>query len=305
MKKHPKISIIIPVKNGIDTIERCLDAIFEQTLITQTEVIIIDSGSTDGTLDVLNNYDVCVYQIPPEDFSHGGTRNYGVSLAKGNYVVMTVQDAIASNNKWLEKMLSHFGDASVAGVCGMQMIPQRQSINPFQWTRPINKPTIRSFQYANESDFLKLTPQKKREICGWDDVNSMYRKTILKQTPFDTVKFGEDIRWAIKSLQAGFKIVYDPNCKVSHYHPFDKKLEFHRKYIEIAQDYVLFDLKAKPISILKSLGILIYRAVKWQVHPKWIKIQTQQWLEYNKAYHQFEKDKKTASKEEIIKTLFN
>jgi rhamnosyltransferase len=305
MKNPPKISIIIPVKNGIATIERCLNAIFEQTIILQTEVIIIDSGSTDGTLEIVKDYPVRLYEIPPADFNHGATRNYGVSLAKGEFVVMTVQDAIALNDNWLGNMQSHFEDQTVAGVCGMQMIPQKQTINPFEWTRPFSQPTIRSFQYANQSDFLKLTPHKKREICGWDNVNSMYRKTILKQIPFHTVKFGEDTRWAVKSLQAGFKIVYDPNCKVSHYHPFDKKLEFDRKYIELAQDYVLFNLNGKPIPIFKSMALLMFRAIKWQVKPKWIKIQIQQWLHYNKAWQQFEKDRKTVSKEVIIKTLFS
>ncbi|WP_179317361.1 glycosyltransferase family 2 protein [Winogradskyella undariae] len=305
LNNRPIISIVIPVKNGIATIKACLDAIFAQTLIEETEVIIIDSGSTDGTLEIIKDYAIRLYKIPPKNFNHGSTRNYGVSLAKGEFVVMTVQDAIATNDNWLKQMLYHFDDNTVAGVCGMQMIPQKQSINPFEWTRPISQPNIRSFQYTNELDFLKLAPLKKREVCGWDNVNSMYRKTILEQIPFDTVKFGEDIRWAIKSIQAGFKIVYDPNCKVAHYHPFDKKLEFDRKYIELAQDYVLLDLNAKHIPVFKSIAQLIYRAIKWRINPKWIKVQIQRLLQYNKACHQFDKDKKISSKTEITKTLFS
>ena len=65
MFKKPKISIIIPVKNGEKTINACLKGIFEQTLIKQTEVIIIDSGSTDNTLDIIKNYSVKLYQISP------------------------------------------------------------------------------------------------------------------------------------------------------------------------------------------------------------------------------------------------
>ena len=71
----PLISIIIPVKNGSDTIVSCLDAIFKQTLISKTEVIIIDSGSTDGTLDILKEYDVHIENIDSKDFNHGDTRN--------------------------------------------------------------------------------------------------------------------------------------------------------------------------------------------------------------------------------------
>ncbi len=88
MKTKTLISIVIPVKDGISTIKQCLDAIFAQTLIDQTEVIIIDSGSTDGTLDIINLYPVRLYQIPPGTFNHGATRNYGVSLTKGEFVVI-------------------------------------------------------------------------------------------------------------------------------------------------------------------------------------------------------------------------
>jgi len=95
---QPKISIIIPVKNGISTIEACLSEIFKQTLISDTEVIIIDSGSTDSTLEIVKKYPIILHQIPPEEFGHGKTRNLGVSIAKGEFVVMTVQDARPSSD---------------------------------------------------------------------------------------------------------------------------------------------------------------------------------------------------------------
>jgi rhamnosyltransferase len=298
------ISIIIPVKNGITTIKQCLDAIYSQTLINQTEVIIIDSGSTDGTLDILKNYPVRLYQIPPEEFNHGATRNYGVSLAKGDFIMMTVQDAIAMDNSWLEKLLTHFKDKSVAGVCGMQMVPQSAQINPFDWTRPVNQPAVRKFQFKNASEFHILPPHKKREICGWDDVNSMYRKTLLVKYPFEHVKFGEDIRWAVKIINAGYKIVYDPNAKVAHYHPFDKTNEFNRKYIEIAQDDIILELKSRRIPLLKSFALLLYKSYKWQIHPKWLFTQLHKWIVFNKAHKQFTKNKSKFSNEEIAKQLF-
>ncbi len=102
------LSIIIPVKNGISTICQCLDAIFAQTLIEQTEVIVIDSGSTDGTLEALKKYTLRLYQIPPEEFNHGATRNYGVSLAKGELIYFPVQDDVPINSKIVERMASHF-----------------------------------------------------------------------------------------------------------------------------------------------------------------------------------------------------
>ncbi|MBR8535738.1 glycosyltransferase [Carboxylicivirga sediminis] len=302
--KEPSISIIIPVKNGIATIRQCLDAIYSQTLIKSSEVIIIDSGSTDGTLDIISQYPVRLVQIPPEDFNHGTTRNYGVSLAKGDYIMMTVQDAIASDDYWLETMHSHFSDDNVAGVCGMQMIQKLQSINPFEWTRTVNPPRIRAYQFKNISNYNALSANKKREICGWDNVNSMYRKSVLTSYPFEPVKFGEDIRWAISILKEGYKIIYDPHAKVAHYHPFDKNSEFHRKYIEIAQDDILLELKSKRVPLLRSFVMLLYKAYKWRINPKWMFTQIHRWLIYNQAHKQYIIAKRNHSKHEIIKQLF-
>jgi rhamnosyltransferase len=58
MAKHPLISIVIPVKNGDAWLEDTLKSIYQQTLASNIEVIIIDSGSTDATFDILSNYPV-------------------------------------------------------------------------------------------------------------------------------------------------------------------------------------------------------------------------------------------------------
>ena len=75
MEKKIVISVIIPVKNGTPWLDACLQAIINQTLFDQTEIIVIDSGSTDGTLELLKKYPVTVYSIHPSEFNHGLTRN--------------------------------------------------------------------------------------------------------------------------------------------------------------------------------------------------------------------------------------
>src|SRR4051812_45617109 len=89
----PKISVVIPVKNGAYWLDECIQGIMQQTLFHQTEIIAIDSGSTDRSVEILEKYPVRIYRILPADFNHGLTRNYGAQLSRGEYVVMTVQDA--------------------------------------------------------------------------------------------------------------------------------------------------------------------------------------------------------------------
>ena len=133
-----KISIVIPVKNGASTIESCLEAIFRQTLIEQTEVIIIDSGSTDGTWNKKIPGNGCI-RFLRRNLTMVQPVTTGLSLSNGEFVVMTIR-MVAADNKWLENMLRHFEDTTVAGVCGGQMVPHRKDYNPHQWFRPQNTP---------------------------------------------------------------------------------------------------------------------------------------------------------------------
>jgi rhamnosyltransferase len=270
MTKNPIISIVIPVKNGAATLEDCLQGIQKQTLYNQCEIIIIESGSTDGTLDILKNYRVRLYQIPPKEFNHGATRNYGVSLAKGEFVVMTVQDAKPADEFWLQNMARHFDDKEVAGVCGQQITPHHPDKNPHQWFRPQSKPTIKSVQFASKQEFLSLSPQDQRNVCGWDDVTTMYRKTALLKLPFHPVMFGEDMIWAKEALMAGHKLVYDNNVQVEHFHAHNPDFTYRRTLIAWLFIYKTFGfMRHKPYH-LKDYLLVVYRNFKWGLPFKWI-----------------------------------
>ncbi len=264
-----KTSIIIPVKNGAKTLDACLNAIFKQTLIHQTEVIIIDSGSTDGSLDIIKKYPVRLYQIKPEDFGHGKTRNYGVSLARGEFVVMTVQDARPATNNWLELLLSNFNDKNTVAVCGQQAVPHEKDKNPVQWHRPYSTPKPRTIHFE-KGEFEKLSPQEQKQACSWDDVNAMYRKSILKKIPFEDVAFGEDMLWVKKALTSAYQIAYDMRARVWHYHHYRnmKKLR-ERVYNQLYFTYKFFNyLPENPYNLIYFLRLL-YILIKFKIALKW------------------------------------
>lgn len=254
------ISIVIPVKNGIATIRQCLDAIFAQTLIDQTEVIVIDSGSTDGTLEVLKQYPVRLYQIPPEAFNHGTTRNYGVSLAKGEFVVMTVQDAVATDNKWLDKITAPFSDPEILGVSGRQMVPAENDKNPGVWSKSFSEPQTTKVCFSVE-EIAHVSPLEKKNKMGWDNVTAAYRKSALLAHPFRKTNYSEDITWALEMYQKGYCLAYAPMASVYHYHHETFAYRYKRSFIETAQHFFLYQYKAKPF-ITKSDLIPFYRIAK-------------------------------------------
>ena len=212
------ISVVIPVKNGIDTLPSCLDGLFRQTVKDRMEVIAMDSGSTDGTLELLSKYPVRVHHVPKGEFNHGETRNQGINLAKGTFVVLTVQDATPASDDWIELMLSHFDNPEVAGVCGQQIVRSDADKNPLQWFTPASEAKPFLVQFSNSKDFTTLPGRKKHEYCYWDDVTAMYRKSIKEKIPFKKLMFSEDTLWANDALTMGYAIVYDYRARVYHYH---------------------------------------------------------------------------------------
>lgn len=265
------ISIVIPVKNGMDTLPEVIDGIQKQTLFPECEVVVVDSGSTDGSVDFLNQFSfVRVISIDPKTFNHGTTRNLGVQHAKGDFVVMTVQDAVPSDNSWLEIMLRHFDDEQVAGVCGQQIVPHDADKNPHEWFRPQSKPTTKRVQFKTKAAFDALSPKDQRAACGWDDVNAMYRKHVMNNIPFEVTAYGEDMLWAKAALQQGHALVYDYNARVNHYHFQFPDYTYRRVLISRVFTYKSFGY-AKPQShSLKSYLMVALRNLKWRLHLKWI-----------------------------------
>jgi len=268
--KHPTISVVIPVKNESTNIRRCLDGILSQT-VDVMDIVVVDSGSTDGTLEILNEYDkVKTVKIDPSEFNHGLTRNLGVQHTKGELVVLTVGDARPADDQWLEKMVRHFKDPEVAGVCGQQVVPHEKDKNPHQWFRPQHPPGARKYQFNSPAEFKNLSPGEKYTICRWDDVTAVYRKKILNLIPFHQVTYGEDMVWAKEALSRGFKIVYDTSALVYHYHDTNFAFQYKRTLTVLYHVYKYFDfIKPNPFNASYPFRV-IYRNFRYRAEMRWI-----------------------------------
>ena len=102
----PRVSIVLLTRNAGPDLDRVLDGIDAQNDVPPFEVIAIDTESTDGTLERLARHGVRVERITKREFSHPGTRNLGVRLARGTLVVMLVQDAIPLHRRWLANLIA-------------------------------------------------------------------------------------------------------------------------------------------------------------------------------------------------------
>ena len=291
-KKEILISVVIPVKNGEFWLAKLFNSLVKQTLFNQTEIIAIDSGSTDKSIEIINQYPVTLVQIPSSAFNHGETRNVGVRQAKGKYVVMTVQDAEPSSPLWLQHLVNGFINDDVAGVCGQQIVPHKKNNNPIEWFFPVNKPSIKSFYFKNIQDFEKLSVEEKNQICGWDDVTACYRRDILLKLPFRNINFAEDLQWAYDAIVAGYTIVYNSFAQVHHYHFMDKDFAFKRNLTVFYYRYKILGHLPKSVSMnlkqhLQLIYLLIKRDISFGAKFSWWKHNIDCYLYTKKAYKVF------------------
>ncbi len=253
MQNTPSVSVVIPVKNEALKINACLDGILSQS-VSVNEIIVIDSGSTDGTIEIVKNYQqVILIEIPGSEFNHGETRNLGVRKATGEFVLLTVGDARPYNEYWIEELLRGFTDDEVAGVCGRQVVPHETDKNPVEWYNAVSEPVLNRYQFKTAHLFEQLPPEQKKNICGWDDVNAMYRRKNLLALPFQKTSYSEDAIWAREAIIAGYALVYNYKSKVFHYHVEDADFTFKRSFTAMYFRYRQFKfLYSKPFLTIKS-----------------------------------------------------
>lgn len=227
------LTIVIPTLNGLAWLHDSIHTFLQQDYAGPWDILVIDSGSTDGTVEFLMQFErVQVHQIPPESFGHGTTRNLAVSMAKGDLVLMTVQDASPRTEDWLTSMVHALDSHGLDGVCGGQTVPPRPDTNPLLWNRHLTD-DARVEVFTGE-DYHRASPMEKMHMCSWDNVNALYKKTALEAQPFQPVRFGEDMTWARDWLEQGGKIGYARKLKVWHYHHqhpgFTRKRQIYTNY---------------------------------------------------------------------------
>ena len=108
----------MPTYNGAETIYACLQEVFEQEFAGPVDVHVVDSGSTDGTLDIVRRFPARLIEIPPRSFTYGRALNVGVAAATGEIVVSLSAHSLPAHERWLLNLVRNFADSRVAGVYG-------------------------------------------------------------------------------------------------------------------------------------------------------------------------------------------
>jgi len=237
---EPKATVFIPTYNG----EPYLTAIFESLLKQKTDflfdILVIDSGSKDATLDIVKKYQqvddrITLKEIPNTEYGHGKTRNYAAQIARGEIVVYLSHDAIPAHENWLYEMVRPFEiNDKIVGVMGKQ-IPRAHCI-------PMLKSEIRSVFAGFGPDFGTTLFYKDYfvnsqgvydAVCFYSDANSAARRAFLNgELPYKDVRYAEDQLFGRDVIDAGYYKAYAPRGAVVHSNDLTFKEYRHRMFDE-------------------------------------------------------------------------
>jgi rhamnosyltransferase len=218
------ISVVIPVKNGGMGLVRCLEGIASQEIDDEVEVVVVDSGSSDGSVERARGLGAQVHEIGPGQFVHGATRNLAARLSRGEVLVFTVQDAVPFDKRWLSTLVGALQGDDVAGAYGRQL-PHEDASPPERFFLDfMYGPTARIQRLANVQELTF-------EQTLFSNVNSAIPRRVWESNPFhDDVTMSEDQEWSRRMLLCGQAIAYEPLAAVRHSHAYSLASAFGRFY---------------------------------------------------------------------------
>jgi rhamnosyltransferase len=238
---------VIPTRDGAETLGAVLEGLSRQRVSFELEVVVVDSGSRDETLEILAARSLRPHRIPPADFDHGETRNLGIQLAQGDPVVLLTQDAVPADPDLVEQLVRPFADARVAGVYGRQIprpdcdVVTRRQLEG--WLTGRENATLATL---HGRQLEELPPFERLELCTFDNVCSALRRGVWEKIPFPRAAFGEDVAWGKAVLQQGWALAYEPRARVVHSHRRSPLYEYSRTRVCHRTLFDLFELVTVP-----------------------------------------------------------
>ncbi len=196
------ISIVIRARNEEKHIAHLMEGIARQS-VKDLEVILVDSGSTDRTLDIASQYPVRVVHIQPEEFTFGYALNHGISQASGDFIAIASAHVFPVYPDWLESLLAPFNDPQVALTYGKQ---RGNTLNKF------SEQQIFQRWYPNLSQLHQPHP-----FCN--NANAAIRRELWVSNQYnETLPALEDLEWAHRIMHLGYAISYVAEAEVVHVH---------------------------------------------------------------------------------------
>lgn len=225
-----EVDVIIPVYRPSRKFLKLLDMLELQSLPIG-KIILINTEKryfdqlTEGTNFWEKHKTLVVEHITKEEFDHGGTRNFGVSLSKAPYFIMMTDDAVPADEQLAERLLAPFEDEKV-GMAYARQMPAEECGVIERYTRSFNYPDTPCVKSAENLKDMGIKAFFASNVCA------AYRRDVFDRLKgfTDHTIFNEDMIYARGLLNAGYRIAYAADAKVVHSHNYSGKEQLRRNF---------------------------------------------------------------------------
>lgn len=228
MQTEPtRISVIIPTLNAEDTISPIISKLCHQKKPV-SEIIIVDSGSTDDTKELVENLGAKVLQVNPGSFDHGKTRNLAANYATGNILIFMTQDALPLDKELTLNLLKPLADPEVA-LSYARQVPASDASLSEQYLRLVNYPPLSKIKSKEDLPVMGINTFHCSNVCA------AYRKNTFKALGGfpQPVVCNEDMIFSARAIKQGYKVAYTAEAKVQHSHDYGYT-DLFKRYFDIS-----------------------------------------------------------------------
>lgn len=195
-------SLVVRAFNEEKHIGRLLDGVRQQSM-RNVEIIVVDSGSTDKTVDIAKEYGARLVHIAPEEFTFGRSLNKGITVASGSLVVIASAHVYPVYPDWLEKLLLPFEKLNIVLTYGRQIGNVRT-------------------KYSERQIFTRWFPEQSESNVEYpfcNNANAAIRKFAWEKHPYDeSLTALEDLAWAKWATEHEYSLAYVSDAEVIHVH---------------------------------------------------------------------------------------
>lgn len=246
--KNIETTVIVRTKNNSDIISKTLKALFSQTY-KDFELLIVDSGSSDDTLEKASFYKHKLIEVKAEDYHPGIVLNNAISKTKTNLIVFLNSDTVMLTKNCLLNLIQELKKEKTSAVFARQI------------ARPEAKPWVKR-------DYELAFPNKLNAPT-WMYFSlplSGIKKTVWHKNPFYTKAWAsEDTKMGYDLKNKNLLVKYVPTALVMHSHNYSLTQIYNRRFVEGEADAFIFNNKFNIFNLCKSYAASIFNDLKYHI----------------------------------------
>lgn len=261
--KDVTVSVIIPTKNAGEEFEHLMAVLRQQEGLKRVEIVVVDSGSSDATVEIARAWGAKVVEIAPEKFSHSYARNLGAENAAGRYLFFTVQDALPPSPRFFHNLFGVLkGNEVVAVSCAE--FPREDSdlfYNVLAWNHY-------RFLGVGQGDRILSMPEQEDHISlrqngQLSDIACLIAKKIFMKYRYRN-DYAEDLDLGLRLIKDGHKLALLSSLRMIHSHDRSAYYFLKRGYVDniflsgLFNDFVIPDMQEQ--TLFKDM-LVTYQAV--------------------------------------------